>query len=241
MNTDSNSVTALESLIARCTESLQRGKEGGMASLEAHQDAGAALVELKDLLPRGKFGPVAEQRCGCTRQWRARLMELSRHWHDVQAALRWAEADAPELLRKAYSVDGALALIKVWRRVNNGHARPARKPRTAKTGSGSILHREVAALKQKLSAAAGYIAALEEELAARAVTPNTGRQDIDATDRRKVRSVASLWLRPGTEGEGLAAAHQLRALARRMGWPIRDLLHACEIEGPADWTFTSAP
>jgi hypothetical protein len=101
------------------------------------------------------------------------------------------------------------------------------------------MEREIAHLEKTLNAGARYLAVLEEELAACTVTPNGERQNIDAADRSKVQKVAKLWLRPGTDGEGSAAAHKLRALSCRLGWPIRDLLHACEIEGPADWTFTS--
>jgi hypothetical protein len=234
----SNSQSAVESLVASCNEFLQRGKQGGQASLEAFRDAGAALFELKELLPRGEFGRVANERCRCSKQWRARLMQLSQEWDEFLAALRWAEADAPELLRKAYSVDGALALLKVWRRAENGDAGPKAAPRAPRPGSED---REIAHLKGMLNAGVRFIAVLEEELAARTGTPNGERLDIGAADRSKIQKVATLWLRPGTDGEGSAAAHRLRALARRLGWPIRDLLHACKIESPADWTFTSTP
>jgi hypothetical protein len=61
---ESNSQTAMEGLIARCNESLQRGKDGGWASLTAYRDAGRALLELKEIVPRGQFGLVATERCG---------------------------------------------------------------------------------------------------------------------------------------------------------------------------------
>src|ERR1700738_3329289 len=124
MSTASNSEAALEGLVDRCNASLQRGKQGGLASLEGYHDAGAALRELKELLPRGQFGPVAQARCGCSKQWGARLMQLDREWNGVVAALRWAETNAREPLRKAYSVDGALVLLKVWHRAEDGDARP---------------------------------------------------------------------------------------------------------------------
>ncbi len=89
----SNSDMARESLVLRCNEALQRGKQGGLASLQAYRDAGAALRELKDLLPRGRFGPEAQARCGCSKQWRACLIKLDCEWDKVEAARRWAETD----------------------------------------------------------------------------------------------------------------------------------------------------
>jgi hypothetical protein len=61
----SNSDIARERLVLRCNEALQRGKQGGLASLQAYRDAGAALREMKALLPRRQFGPIAQARCGC--------------------------------------------------------------------------------------------------------------------------------------------------------------------------------
>jgi hypothetical protein len=238
VNTESNSQIAVESLVARCNESLQRGKDGGWASLTAYRDAGRALLELKDIVPRGQFGLVATERCGCCKQWRTRLMRLAREWGDIPHALEWAENSGSSLIRKAYSVDGALALLRAWRRIQSGDAQ-RKQPGTRRRRSGSM-GREIADLKEKLSPGAAYIAVLEDELAA-TQTPNGAHQDLDDADRSEVQKVAALWLRPGTHGEGLEAAHKLRALARRYGWPIGDLLHECGIEGPADWTFAPSP
>jgi hypothetical protein len=236
----SNSQTAVESLVSRCNESLQRGKQSGLASLEAHRDAGAALRELKELLPRGQFGSVAQARCGCSKQWRACLIKLDCEWDNIEAARRWAETNARELLRRAYSVDGALVVLKAWRQAQNGDPQPKQKHGPRKPRSPSA-EREIADLKQRVSAAVNYIAVLEEELAGFTGTASTNRHDLDDSERRRVQKVAMLWLQPGTNGEGSAAAHKLRALARRLNWPLGDLLQACEFEGPVDWTFTSAP
>src|SRR5271166_4910792 len=130
----SNSQTAVESLVSRCNESLQRGKQSGLASLEAHRDAGAALRELKELLPRGQFGPEAQARCGCSKQWRACLIKLDCEWDKIEAARRWAKTNGRELFRKAYTVDGALALLKVWRRAENGDAGPKAATRARRPG-----------------------------------------------------------------------------------------------------------
>jgi hypothetical protein len=236
MTAESNSKTAVESLVLRCTDSLQRGKQGGLASLEAHRDAGAALVELKDLLPHGKFGAVANERCGCSKQWRVLLMRLCREWGDLQVALRWAERDRPELIRKAYSVEGALAVLNLWRRVQTGDGPPSRS-RTGKPSFASIL-RENARLKEDLSAAAAYIAFLEEKLDTHRPAARGEQQDeIDPDARDKIEKVAALWRRGGTDGERSAAVHRLDDIAQRYGRTFRDLLHECQIESPARLTF----
>jgi hypothetical protein len=257
----SNSQTVVESLISRYSESLERGKRAGRDSLEAYRDAGAALLQLKDLLPRGQFGSIALARCGCSKQWRARLMQIDREWNDVVAALGWAETGARELLRKAYSVDGALLVLKAWRRAQNGHSpqesrarrrqsdteqgeRRAQNGRAPQEPRARRLHSDteqgaVCKLKQDLSAAAAYIAVLEEEHDGCAANSSGDDKHLDDLDRSKVQKVATLWRRPGTEGEGKAAARTLRALARRLGRPLGHLLQECGIDGPADWTFTS--
>jgi hypothetical protein len=56
MTAENNPKTPIENLIARCIESLQRGKQDGMTSLEANRDAGRALLDLKEILPRGRSG-----------------------------------------------------------------------------------------------------------------------------------------------------------------------------------------
>jgi hypothetical protein len=231
-----NSETALQGLVDRCNASQQRGKQGGLASLEAYRDAGAALRELKELLPRGQFGPVAQARCSCSKQWGARLMQIDREWNGVVAALLWAETNARELLRKAYSVDGALVLLKVWRKAERGNAPTNPTCRTAKPSSASLLH-ENAVFKDRLSAATGLIKVLEEELA-KSRSVEQQRQEIDASDRDAIHKTMACWLRGGTDGKSYAAAHQLRGFACRLGWDhVLDLIRACE--GKVDWTFAT--
>ena len=231
-----NSQAALEDLVDRCNASLQRGKQGGLASLEAYRDAGAALRELKELLPRGQFGPVAEARCQCCKQWRARLMQLDREWNNVLTALRWAESSGRQVGRKAYSVDGALALIKAWRRAESGHAPSSPKGRTAKPSSASLL-RENAVFKDRLSASTELIKVLEEELA-KSRSVEQQRQEIHASDRDEIHKSTACWLRGGTDGESYAAARQLHGFACRLGWDhVLDLVRACE--GKVDWTFAT--
>jgi hypothetical protein len=236
MSVASNSEAALEGLVDRCNASLQCGEQGGLKSLEAYRDAGAALRELKELLPRGEFGPVAEARCQCCKQWRARLMQLDREWNNVLTALQWAESSRRQVGRKAYSVDGALALVKAWRRAASGNTPPSPKGRTAKPSSASLL-RENAVFKDRLSAATELIEVLEEELV-KFRSEEQHRQEIDASDRDEIHKMMACWLRGGTDGESYAAAHQLRGFACRLGWDhVLDLIRACE--GKVHWTFAT--
>jgi hypothetical protein len=232
----SNSDIVREGLVLRCNEALQRGKQSGLASLEAYRDVGAALRELKELLPRGQFGPVAQARCGCSKQWRACLIKLDCEWDNIEAARRWAETKARELLRKAYSVDGALALIRAWRRAASSAAPSNLKHRTAKPSSASLL-RENAVFKYRLNASTELIKVLEEELAKfRSVEQQ--QQEIHAPDRDEIHKLTACWLRGGTDGESYAAARQLLGFACRLGWDhVLDLVRACE--GKVDWTFAT--
>lgn len=109
MHRGDNSQTELRTLVSRCQDALARGRDGGLQSLEAYREAGAALRALKERLPRGEFGHVADECCGRFKQWRARLRTLDREWGAVEAALRWAEGAGRQLGAKAYSVDGASA------------------------------------------------------------------------------------------------------------------------------------
>jgi hypothetical protein len=223
-----NSQAELQHLVSLCNDALARGREGGLASAQAYREAGAALRALKGLSPHGQFGPIATKRCGCSKQWRARLMSLDREWADVEAAGRWAEGCGHRLDAKAYSVDGALSLLREWRRVQSGDARTARR-------SPGVKPRMQAALQNKLSAARAYTLVLEEKLAA--FQSETRQEDLDEATRLKVQQVAALWHRGGTDGERFAATHQLLGIACNRGWRLSALLQACSIEGPADWTF----
>lgn len=209
-----------------------------MASLLAYRDAGEALHELKALVPHGIFGQVATELCGCSKQWRACLMKLAREWSNVETALAWAEEAGRPLGAKAYSVEGALALLKEWRRAQNPAAYPA-KPRSSasKTRSASSI-RENAQLIYQLHAAIAYGVAWEQRFAAAyPPNPDRARQDLDDEHREKIRKVAALWQRGGTAGESAAAVDRLFEIADRLGWALPLLLRECAIESPRDWTF----
>jgi hypothetical protein len=236
-----NSQVELTALVQRCNSALARGRHGGLASLQAYREAGAALCALKELVPHGQFGPIASQQCGCSKQWRARLMSLDHDWANVEAALHWAEERGRQLGAKAYSVDGALALAKEWRRARSGDAHTVkRSPRSAKARLESVL-RENAALRDKLSAAQAYIAGLEAQLATfksrvRATCP----EDPDERTQDRVQKVAALWHRGGTQGERASAVNQLFTIAGRLGCDLPTLLRDCGVESPADWTNSPA-
>lgn len=173
MAVGNNSRMVIETLAARCKESLKRGGIGGLESLHAFRDPGHALCQIKDIAPRGKFGAIADQLCGCSKQWRARLMKLDREWDDVNRALEWARSHGRQLGARAYSVDGALALLKEWRRAQDTTAHPTtRATRSRPVGLEEILcemgtlKSENAALKIQLSAAEADIVGLEAQLVA---------------------------------------------------------------------------
>ena len=236
-----NSQVELTALVQRCNSALARGRHGGLASLQAYREAGAALCALKELVPHGQFGPIASQQCCCSKQWRTRLMSLDHDWANVETALRWAEERGRQLGAKAYSVDGARELVKEWRRAQSGDSHTAkRSPGTAKARLASVL-RENAARRDQRSAAQAYIAGLEAQLAAfKSRVPATCPQDPDGRTRDKVQKVVALWHRGGTAGERTSAVNQLFAIAGRLGQDLPALLRECAVESPADWTFAPA-
>jgi hypothetical protein len=236
MSHGNNSETAVERLIARCNESLQRGKDCGLASLTAYRDAGAALLELKEILPRGRFGPVARERCGCSKQWCARLMRLARDWDDVITAMSWAEGENSALLRKAYSPDGALTMLKAWRRAQSGDVQPEKAPRNRNSYLG--VQREIAELKHQLGAAKAYVKLLEDKVAKlRPAAETVWRGEIGDQLRAKLEKIAALWLRGGTDGERFSAVNKIHDEAQRLGWKLRDLVAECV--GPVHFPFAS--
>jgi hypothetical protein len=155
MASRNNSQIELQTLVSRCNDALARGRQDGLASAQAYREAGAALRALKELLPHGQFGPIATKRCDCSKQWRARLMLLDRDWADVEAAWRWAESCGRQLGAKAYSVDGALSLMREWRRVQSG-ATAAVRPSPTVSRNKALLH-DNAILMQRLAAAPLFI------------------------------------------------------------------------------------
>jgi hypothetical protein len=227
-STRSNSHAEIQALVGRCGEALARGRRGGLESLLAFREAGTALRALKEVLPRGQFGPIAEQRCGCSKQWRARLMLLDREWPNIETALGWARGSGRQVDGKAYSVDGALAILRQWRRSQLGTGGRTSTAKPQKQSSAC----EFAKLKDRLSAAKAYIVVLEEQLQLGSGEP----QEIDESTRIKLEKIAALLNRGGSGGERVSAADKLFGTARALGWTPSTLLQECGIEGPADWT-----
>jgi hypothetical protein len=238
MDYRSNTKAESEALIARCKQALDRGRSGGLAALKAFREAGAALRELKQVVPHGEFGRVADELCGCTKQWRALLMKLDREWSDAEAALKWAEGEGRDV-EANYSVDGALALVRTWRRtLNGGTPKAPHKPRVNKAQAAALL-RENLDLKERLAAAQACINVLSQRLA-EFQTTETGVTDIDEPTVLKLQKVAELWRRGGTAGERTSAVYRLFGIADRLGRDLPTLLHDCGIESPVNFTFGSA-
>jgi len=237
LGSGNNSQTELQALVLRYKDAVARGRKGGLASAQAYREAGAALRALKKLPPHGQFGRVAAEQCDCSKQWRSRLMALDRDSADVEAAWSWAESRGRQLGAKAYSVDGALSLVRQWRRVQCGAARTAQCSPAANRRRQSYL-RENAMLRDRLSAAKAMIAVLEEQVdASQSPAADPCQQDVDDQTRLKLEKAAGLWLRGGTDGERLSFADKLFGIARNLGWSLSAPLQAVSIEGPADWTF----
>lgn len=247
----SNSEVAVAKIAEQITASLRKAGGCGWDSLEAHRQAGRLLIELKKILRRGEFGPVAEEKCGCKKQWRARLMALARNWENVQAAFDWAGSTGIALGRGAYSVDGALALVRLWRRATSEvpadkktvGATKGKKPRnTAASSELEAVRGQLNDAMTELETARARIAVLEKELhgrrnpAAPEAWTSSGRIRINARMREKVRRVAASRV-PGLPEACQALEDWLRRTADDLGWPLDELLRECGIdEGIGDWT-----
>jgi hypothetical protein len=122
-----NSEAIVEAIFKDTRRKLRSISGKSFDALKASAEVGPGLTELKKHLGRGRFGHEVEARLGITRQWCARLMKLGEEWPEITAAIEWAKA-GNRLTRSEYSVDGALALLKEWRRELNGeNAEPAKR------------------------------------------------------------------------------------------------------------------
>jgi hypothetical protein len=152
----------LERLARQYRESIGRARAGGWHALKEFRAAGAAIREMKAILPRGDFGPEIEERCGCTRQWAARLMKLDREWDDVVAGFGWTREAKPELDCSSYSVDGALRVAKLYRARKDGYEPQVR--RRSSTRSSKILD-DLAAARERLAALELEASGIRKQLA----------------------------------------------------------------------------
>jgi hypothetical protein len=251
----SNSEAAVAQITEQIIASLRKAG-ASWDSLEAHRQAGRLLRELKRILRRGEFGPTAEGKCGCKKQWRARLMSLDRNWEGVEAAFAWGRSANIALGPGTYSVDGALALVRQWRHATSGatadknaaggrsaSASKGKKQRnTAASSELEAVRGQLNDAMAELETARARIAVLEEELherrkpAAPEAWTSSGRVRINARMREKVRRVAASRA-PGLPDACQAMEDWLRRTADDLGWPLDELLRECGVdESRVDWT-----
>lgn len=112
----------LGSMSADIHTALVQARGASAESLVAFRAIGALLNGAKVYLaeqpnaPKGAFGEWCEKAgFGFDKSWRARLMKLSTFWPEIVKALE----ETPDAGRKAFSVDGCLAVYDAWRKKND--------------------------------------------------------------------------------------------------------------------------
>ncbi len=232
----SNSETAIAQHARRAKEALLRGQAAGNQALEDFRDAGREISEMKKILQRGRFGREVQRQCGCSVQWARRLMKLHKQWEEYLAAVDWKNENGHAW--KHRSVDGALSLVREYKRAKSGGPTPVRTQRQfTKLGK---LERAVRAAEQKLAAANAMNRFLREKLAQRSpASPHTARRPLDEKTRIRIDKVAELWLRGGTDGERLGAINRLDTIAQERGWDLDQLIRECGLEGKVDFPFAA--
>jgi hypothetical protein len=164
-----NSEAETEALIAEADRDLSSAGNN-LDGLKAHSRAGQRLIELKAHLDHGKFEPVVEARLGIKRQRRAQLMKLARKFSETQTAIEWAKAN-DRLTRSAYSVDGALALLKAWQHRDDPDPQTRRHRLQADAGQNICSDSSVSKITEfvlfllgQLALARRHIALIESEM-----------------------------------------------------------------------------
>jgi hypothetical protein len=249
--TAGNSQAKLDAHAHRCRMALDRANRAGRHSLDAYREAGAELRKMKEIIKRGQFGAEVKKRCGCTRQWAARLMRLDEDWGDFEAALKWANGVGVN----EFTVDSALALINRYRIRNDeqssGREQPSPKPAkeelrtalsTAKRDLDAATKQHAAAqevLKSQLAAANAYIWLLEVKIRSETTTSNP--KPFEEGQLRRLEHVGDRWLRGATDNERLVAIEKLDRIARAEGWNLRELMRECGLEGKAHFPLRAPP
>lgn len=256
----SNSQAEIYHITQQFKATLHNAGQCGWKSLEAHRDAGHLLAKLKDQVPRGQFGRIVKELCGCEKPWSARLRYLDKRWNEVLSAFAWAQSDGQILGRRAYSVDGAVALVHRWEK-RNANAPDAANAGAQSQGSRKRNKRDEAAppaevnnLRSQLDQAETELAAAHEQILALKQELHSRRRPIrseswplasgpialDAKTQEQVRRTAAQW-NPRIPGSTDTIETWIKAKAEQFGWPPADLLRACgvEDEGIADYTFAS--
>ena len=121
MTTDSISseATAVVQTIAQDIENrLPTARGASEASLQEYRAIGEALIKAKPLLP-GCYLKWAKETFGFGKQWCSNLTFLAASWNEYQQAKAWAEDQGRLLEGKVHSVDGAVALIKGWKKASD--------------------------------------------------------------------------------------------------------------------------
>jgi hypothetical protein len=134
MTTDSISseVTAVVQAITQDIESrLSTARGASEASLQEYRAIGEALIKAKPLLP-GRYLKWAKETFGFGKQWCSNLTILAAYWNHYQQAKASAEDRGQLLTGKAHSVDGAVALIKGWKKASDPSPEEATTPQRPK-------------------------------------------------------------------------------------------------------------
>jgi hypothetical protein len=232
----SNSEVALKEHARQVNDALERGKLAGSQSIEAFREAGRGLCAIKKVLRHGLFGKYVETECGCSRQWAGRLRKLHEDWDSYLAAKDWKQKSGRSLSSKAFTLDGALSLIREYRRAQNGG------PKSFQGGSRkSLAERAHAELDAIMQAADAYARFLEEEVAKFVpAAPHSERETLTEEAKDMIEELAELWLRGATEDERFTAISGLYELAHQLGWSLRDLLRECGVDRKVSFPFARA-
>jgi hypothetical protein len=257
----SNSDAAVTHKTDQINAALHKGGQCGWQSLETHRDAGRFLEELKDIAPRGQFGRIVDELCGCDRAWSARLRYLNKNWDNILSAFAWEQSlGLRPLGRRAYSVDGAVALVHRWQKAtsgisdgvvasteSHGDRKREEKDEAAPPAEAQNLRSRLSETETELAGAREDILALEHDLHERHTSVKdeswplaSGPIELDAKTKELVRRAAEQW-NPRIPDLSARIETWIKARAQQFGWPVADLLRACDANDAciADYTFGS--
>jgi hypothetical protein len=226
----------LETLATEAKKQFTLARKGSAASLLAHKAVGEALIEAKELCPNG-YLKWAKENLDIGKQWCAHLTFLAANWADYDTARSWAEVKGQPLGRKEYGVEGAVALIKRYRKAmdpsaQDGGAAPKRPSKV------SQLKGEVESLKRKLAEKEAQNELLWAQVAGAGISKLP--EPLDDSTRRRAEKTGNLWRQGGTAGECTSAEQALRRMAAERGWLYEAFLKECGIERPVNWTSARA-
>jgi hypothetical protein len=228
----------LEALATEAKNKFALARKGSEESLLNYKAVGEVLIEAKALRPKGYLA-WAKEHLDIGKQWCANLVFLATNWPEYEQARSWAEEKGEILGRKEYGVDGAVALVKRYRKETNpatqkGEDSPKRASKT------SMLEAKVESLERLVADLMAQNAGLMRELAGDVVRSMPAKpMPLDVQIRDKAQKVSRLW-HSGFYGEPGAAENILREMAQSRGWEFDAFLRECGIERPVDWTSAEA-